>query len=170
MNNTLKVRPATHYDLETLLEFEQGVIEAERPFDITLKRGATRYYDLEEMITASHIELVVAELDGELVGSGYVRIEHAKPYLQHLKYGYLGFMYVKPENRGKGINQIIIERLKSWSTAQGVNELRLEVYCLNEPAIKAYEKIGFVKHMFEMRLGIHRVSDVLVSPKSPKFK
>jgi ribosomal protein S18 acetylase RimI-like enzyme len=156
MNNTLKVRPATHHDLETLLEFEQGVIEAERPFDITLKRGATRYYDLEEMITAPHIELVVAELDGQLVGSGYARIENAKPYLQHVQHGYLGFMYVKPEHRGKGINQKIIERLKTWCVEQGILELRLEVYFLNEPAIKAYEKIGFEKHMFEMRLGIRQ--------------
>jgi len=147
----LLVRSANHTDLATLLEFEQGVIEAERPFDITLKRNDTRYYDIEEMIRASHIELLVAEINHELVGCGYVRIENAKPYLQHTQHGYMGFMYVKPGHRGKGINGKIMEALKTWSAGQGVTELRLEVYCLNESAIKAYEKIGFTRHMIEMR-------------------
>jgi ribosomal protein S18 acetylase RimI-like enzyme len=151
MEDYVTIRPATHHDLEILLAFEQGVIEAERPFDVTLKREATRYYDIEEMIDAQHIELVVAVYNGELVGCGYARIENAKPYLQHVQHGYLGFMYVKPEHRGKGINKKVIERLKTWCGAEGVRELRLEVYYLNEPAIKAYEKIGFERHMIEMR-------------------
>jgi ribosomal protein S18 acetylase RimI-like enzyme len=83
-----------------------------------------------------------------------VRIENAKPYLQHKQHGYLGFMYVKPEHRGKGINGKIMEALTTWSAGQGVTELRLEVYCLNESAIKAYEKIGFTRHMIEMRMEI----------------
>lgn len=58
MEDYVTIRPATHHDLEILLAFEQGVIEAERPFDVTLKRGARRYYDIEEMIDAQHIELV----------------------------------------------------------------------------------------------------------------
>ena len=34
----LKIRVATIKDLPLLLEFEQGVITAERPFDPTLKK------------------------------------------------------------------------------------------------------------------------------------
>lgn len=152
MADSLLIRKATPLDINVLLEFEQGVIEAERPFDITLRRTETRYYDIEEMINANHIELLVAELDSEPVGCGYVRIENAKPYLQHVQHGYLGFMYVKPAHRGKGINAKIMGALKSWSAGQGVTELRLEVYYLNESAIKAYEKIGFKRHMIEMRM------------------
>lgn len=154
MIKLVEIRKATENDLSTLLEFEQGVIEAERPFDVTLKREATRYYDIEEMIAAPHIELLVAARNGELVGCGYVRIENAKPYLQHKQHGYLGFMYVKPEHRGMGINGKIMEALTTWSAGQGVTELRLEVYYLNESAIKAYEKIGFTRHMIEMRMKI----------------
>ena len=39
-------REATLKDLHTLLEFEQGIIAAERPFDGTLKEGEIHYYDL----------------------------------------------------------------------------------------------------------------------------
>ncbi len=144
-------RKATFNDLPKLLEFEQGVIEAERPFDSTLKRDNTRYYDIEQMISAPHIELLVAEQDGQLIGSGYARIEDAKPYLQHKQHAYLGFMYVIPLMRGKGINKMIIDALAAWSSSQNISELRLDVYYPNERAIKAYERVGFSRHMIEMR-------------------
>lgn len=41
-----RVRIATLKDLPTLLAFEQGVIEAERPFDPTIKAGNINYYDI----------------------------------------------------------------------------------------------------------------------------
>jgi GNAT superfamily N-acetyltransferase len=150
----ITIRPATYDDLDTLLEFEQGVIEAERPYDPTLKSGRIHYYDLHEMINADHVELLVAELGGIVVGSGYARIEKAKFFYSHQKYAYLGFMYVRPEFRGKGINREIIEALKSWSLSKNINELRLEVYYDNLPALKAYGKFGFTKYLIEMRLGL----------------
>ena len=146
------IRQANSSDLEILLRFEQGVIQAERPFDPTLKQGSLHYYDIEELIHAPHIELVVAELNGQLVGCGYARIEKAKPYLQHSQYAYLGFMYTDPAHRGKGINKLIIESLKRWTLSQNITEMRLEVYYNNSAAIIAYEKAGFTKHMIEMRM------------------
>ena len=148
------IRKATLNDLDTLLVFEQGVINTERPFDPTLKKEHTNYYDIEKLITASDVEIVVAELGGEIIGSGYARIENAKPYLQHLQHAYLGFMYVVPAHRGKGINKMIMEVLETWSKAQNITELRLDVYQENEAAIKAYEKTGFTKHMVAMRKGL----------------
>ncbi len=150
----ITIRKASINDLETLLQFEQGVINAERPFDSTLKTEPTHYYDLKEMISATHIELLVAESGDEIIGSGYARIENAKPYLKHQQHAYLGFMYVKPENRGKGVNQKIIKALKQWSISQNITEMRLDVYQNNLAAITAYEKVGFAKHMIHMRMGL----------------
>jgi ribosomal protein S18 acetylase RimI-like enzyme len=147
----ITTRPATIADMETLLQFEQGVIIAERPFDQTLKEGPINYYNLPELITASHCHLVVAELNGELIGGGYARIETAKIYLKHPQHAYLGFMYVVPQHRGKGVNKLVMNALQTWAGEQGINEFRLEVYYENAPAIKAYEKIGFKKHMLTMR-------------------
>jgi GNAT superfamily N-acetyltransferase len=145
------IRPAVVADLPILLQFEQGVISTERPFDPTLKKGTIHYYDIEHMISATHIELLVAELDGELIGCGYARIEDAKHYLQHPQHAYLGFMYTHPDHRGKGVNQLIIEGLKQWVLSKNITELRLDVYYKNDSAIKAYEKAGFARHMIEMR-------------------
>lgn len=150
------IRKATLADLDTLLVFEQGVIKAERPFDSTLKANPLRYYNLEEMITAPHIELAVAELGQQIIASGYIRIENSKPYLQHDKHGYLGFMYVTPNHRGKGINKKIIDFLKDWAETKNITELILDVYIDNINAVKAYEKIGFVRHLLEMRMNINK--------------
>ncbi|HET9745039.1 MAG TPA: GNAT family N-acetyltransferase [Chitinophagaceae bacterium] len=150
----VNIRKATLGDLGTLRRFEQGVISAERPFDPTLKEGHINYYDLEHMIGSPDTELLVAEINGNLVGSGYARIESAKPYLTHRQHAYLGFMYVEPEHRGKGINRMIVVALKQWSLSQKITELRLEVYYDNLSAVSAYEKVGFTKHMIEMRMGL----------------
>jgi ribosomal protein S18 acetylase RimI-like enzyme len=149
----ITIRTATLADLDTLFTFEQGVISAERPFDPTLKDSHINYYDINHMITAPHIELKVAVIGDEIIGSGYARIEDAKLYLKHPQHAYLGFMYVKPEHRGKGVNQKVIGALQEWAAARGITECRLEVYYDNAPAIRAYEKIGFSKHMILMRMG-----------------
>lgn len=150
----ITIRTATPADLPVLLKFEQGVIQAERPFDSTLKADPIHYYDIVELINAPHIEIVVAETDGKLIGSGYARIEKSKHYLKHPVHAYLGFMYVDPAHRGKGVNRQIIEKLKEWAIAQNITELRLDVYDGNESAIKAYEKVGFSKYMVNMRIGL----------------
>ncbi|MEO5893611.1 MAG: GNAT family N-acetyltransferase [Ferruginibacter sp.] len=146
-----KTRKANLEDIDELYRLEQGVISAERPFDPTLKEDPIHYYDLYEMINAAHIELIVAEADNKIIGSGYARIEKSKAYSKHTEYAYLGFMYVHPDYRGKEVNKRVIEVLKDWVYQQNIKEFRLEVYYNNLPAIRAYEKIGFTKHMIEMR-------------------
>jgi GNAT superfamily N-acetyltransferase len=152
--SSINVRRATNADLDALLVFEQGVITAERPFDPTIRAGAINYYDIRYMLSAPEVRLVVAELDGVLIGSGYARIEKGRHYLNHTHHAYLGFMYVVPGHRGKGVNRLIIEALKNWAIGQNINELRLDVYYGNQPAITAYEKAGFIKHLIEMRMGL----------------
>jgi GNAT superfamily N-acetyltransferase len=150
----ITIRKATLKDLYILLDFEQNIIKAERPFDATLKDGLISYYDIAYMIDAPEVEVVVAESGGEIIGSGYARIEDAKIYQKHQKYAYLGFMYVKPEHRGKGVNKNVIEALETWCLSQNIREIRLEVYNDNQPAVRAYEKTGFSKNLVEMRKGI----------------
>ncbi len=145
-------RKATIDDLETLLGFEQGIIVAERPFDPTIKADPVNYYDLKGYILSEDIEVVVVETKGIVIGSGYALIKQARPYLDHKEYAYLGFMYTHPDYRGQGVNQLIIAALKNWASAKGMAEIRLTVYDDNVPAIKAYEKVGFKKHIIEMRL------------------
>lgn len=149
------LREATPQDLPVLLEFEQGVIDSERPFDKTLADRQIHYYDLNFLMTSDDACLIVAEENNQVVASGYALIKQpAKNIYDFTQYAYLGFMFVKPEHRGKGINQKIVDKLISWAKTKNLSEIRLEVYDQNEPAVKAYEKAGFEPLMLTMRLKV----------------
>ncbi|UTA67717.1 GNAT family N-acetyltransferase [Emticicia sp. 21SJ11W-3] len=157
--SNITVRPARLEEIDLLLEFEQGIVKTERPFDPTLKKGEIHYYDLKQLIELPTAEVVVAEVDNEVAGSGYALLKEAKDYLDHEIYAYLGFMYVKPEFRGMGINKAVLDYLRQWAARQNVSEIRLEVYDDNLIAKRAYEKAGFKGHLLEMRLPTGAESD-----------
>jgi GNAT superfamily N-acetyltransferase len=149
------VRLATKNDLATLDTFMDGLVEAERPMDVTIKDGKVIYYDLESFILSEDAVLYVAELNGELVASGYAKIKKDRIYLKHEAHSYLGFMYVPEKHRGNGYNKLIIDALLAWSKTRNINEIRLDVYETNPSAIRAYQKTGFKKHLIQMRLDLH---------------
>lgn len=149
----LVLRDATSSDLPILLAFEQELINAERPFDVTLKTSPISYYDIESYIKNRNIKVVVAEYKGKIVSSGYALKKKANDFQKHNYFGYLGFMYTIEEYRGMGINRKIVEVLKAWCLKNNLTEIRLKVYCENESAILAYEKAGFQSHLIEMRIG-----------------
>ena len=148
------IRKATIEDLPVLLEFEQGVLNAERPMDKTLKASKTYYYDIPNLISDSMVELVIAEINGIIAGCGYARIKKARDCFQFNQFSYLGFMFTKEDFRGKGINHSIMNYLYNWSLSKGIYEVRLEVYPTNIAAIKSYEKSGMTCSMQTMRIDL----------------
>lgn len=147
----VQTRAATRTDLPTLLAFEQGIIAAERPFDSTMRPDPISYYDVGSLIASPDAEVIVAELNGSLIGSGFALKKASRHYTEPDFHAYLGFMYVVPEQRGQGVNQLILQDLLSWARDNELFEIRLTVYPGNDSAIRAYEKIGFDPHLLEMR-------------------
>ena len=144
-------RSATLADLPELRRFEQGVVEAERPFSPHLRPGPANYYDLEGLLDNSDSEIIVAEAGEKLVACGYARIETQEPYFTPDQICYLGFLYVEPEYRGMGLISHVFDALAEWSQTLGVKDFKLDVYPDNESAVRAYEKLGFKANMLEMR-------------------
>ena len=149
-----KVRKATLDDMPVLLKYEQGIIKAERPMDPTIKDGSIEYYNIPDFIQNNDSELLVVEFKTEIVASGYANIKSDRAYLKHKKQGYLGFMYVDERHRGRGVIKLIINGLFKWCKQKNIFEIRLDVYDDNIPAIQAYEKAGFKKHLINMRMNI----------------
>ena len=151
-----KLRKAELDDLPTLQKFKLGLIQAELPMDETIKKDATSYYDLKELIQSPDADIFVVEVDQQLVASGYAKIMEDQPYLKHDKQGYLGFMFVLEDFRGRGYSQQILEALTSWCKNRGVFEIRLDVYSMNQAALRAYEKAGLKSHLIKMRMNIEK--------------
>ncbi len=150
----LTLRPATRADLPTLLQFEQGIITAERPYDRTLRPDPISYYDLGALIDAPDAYVIVAELNGEIIASASALKQASRPYTQPAFHAYLGFMYVAPEHRGNGVNKLLLNDLFAWAKANDLPELHLTVYPGNAPAIRAYTKTGFEPYILEMRMNL----------------
>ena len=150
----MNFREALVSDLDQLYICEQMVIEAERPFNASIKAGKTTYYDIEKLISESMSHLIVAEEAGKIIGTGYAQIRPSKESMQHDHHSYLGFMYVSPEYRGRGVNRQIMDMLIAWSKTQGMKDFYLDVYAENASAIRAYEKIGFTPCFVEMKLNV----------------
>lgn len=150
---SISFRAAVLADLPTLLEFEQAIVETERPFNDQLKPGTIHYYDIEAMIESREVALLVAVDGHTVVGSGYARIMPSRPYFRHQQHAYLGFMYLLPAYRGRGISQSLMAKLVAWAKSSGVDQCCLDVYSENTAAIKAYEKAGFKNRLSQMWIG-----------------
>lgn len=148
----IKLRLATLDDLDALEEFEQGVIQYERPFAPQLKPDPIHYYAIEDLIKNDDACFIVAEKEGKLIASGYGIIQESSSNKKYRNHVYLGFMYVVPEHRGKGINAMVINYLVDWARVHEISEVVLEVYDANESAKRAYKKIGFEPGLLKMRL------------------
>jgi GNAT superfamily N-acetyltransferase len=151
---SLLPRSATLDDLPALKKCEQGIIAAERPYDHTLKPDPISYYDLGERVRSEDAEVAVIELGGEIIATGYAEKRPSKPYVASDYHAFLGFMFVHPDHRGKGLNRVLTDYLLDWARTRGLTEIRLTVYSGNDPAIRAYEKTGFKSYITEMRLNL----------------
>ena len=145
-------RSATQDDIPALLQLEQAVIEAERPFNPQIKHSGAWYYDLPALIAQDDSLLLVAVNADQIIATGYVQIRATKPALTYRQHGYLGFMYVAEDFRGQGINQQLMQQLITWAQERGVSDFHLDVYAGNEAAIRAYEKAGFQPRLMQMTL------------------
>ena len=154
------------------------MIEAERPYNSSIKGIGACYYNIEQLIASEDALMLIAQVEvesaGELAGekaaelqeqtaakprkkivaTGYAKIRTSKSSLSHEIDSYLGFMYVEPDHRGRGLNKELIDCLIAWSRKQGANDFYLDVYTENLPAVKAYIKAGFSSSIIEMKLNL----------------
>ena len=148
----MKIRKATINDREQLRLLEQRVVDAERPFNSSIKSGSPIYYDLDDLLVNDNAYLLVIEVENRIIATGYSQIRPSKHSLRHNTHAYLGFMYVCPKFRGKGLNKALTDKLICWSRNKGINAVYLDVYSDNRSAIRAYEKLGFEPSLLEMKL------------------
>jgi len=55
---------------------------------------------------------------------------------------------VAADARGRGIGRALLEHAVEWARRSGVRKLELHVFPHNEPAIRLYERFGFVREGF----------------------
>lgn len=136
----ITVRRARPEDLEDLLR----VYESPRVVWGTLQLPYPSVSLWRERLTnpPSDIITLVALVDGELVGNLGLHLNSNRPRRHHV--GGIG-MGVRDDMQGKGVGaalmQAAVDLADKWLNLE---RLELEVYTDNAPAIRLYEKFGFV--------------------------
>ncbi len=103
---------------------------------------------VEDGLRDANARLLVAEMDGELVGyiSGAIAGIAAEMFLPlRFDYGYL---------RRRGIGRALVERLALWFRAQGIDYFQWHVSAQNLPALGFWWAIGGVTTILHMRVAI----------------
>ena len=107
-------------------------------------------------------KIFVAEEKDQIIGfiQGVI-IEHEKGAdtfydLTHnpSKEGWVGLLFVKPEYRGSGTGQRLLDEMKKYFISKNCTSIRLLVLSDNKHAVAVYEKNGFMRHDLEMVLKV----------------
>jgi ribosomal protein S18 acetylase RimI-like enzyme len=96
--------------------------------------------------------LLVAELDGAVVGYAFVRMESAS--LEELRGAgaWLHDLYVDPAARGMAIGRLLVHAAIDAARGLGSDSLMLSVSPRNKPAQRLFEATGLRATMVEMRM------------------
>jgi RimJ/RimL family protein N-acetyltransferase len=138
------IRRAVPADAAALVELAQAVGSEPEGWLITTsgwRRAADERRYLRSLRRHPDAAVIVAETREGIVGRlSVARDRH--PASAHV--ADLGLM-VSASHRRRGIGWALLEAAAQWARESGVQKLELHVFPHNEPAIKLYERFGFVQ-------------------------
>ena len=110
------------------------ITELEAHLDPLYPSKSRHGYSVEKLL-AQGVAFFVLRDNGIPAGCGGIQ-------LYGDEYGELKRMYVRPQFRGLGYGELIVDHLAAYARTRGVHVLRLETGIHQVPAIRLYERIG----------------------------
>jgi GNAT superfamily N-acetyltransferase len=152
------VRRANLKDARTIAELSLKLVVQHQDYD---PRRFTQLASLEQaewfygkQTSAGDAAVLVAELEGEIVGFAYIEFE-AKDYANLLENAaWLHDIYIDETTRGNSAGKLLIEKSIKVAKELGAGKLMLSVAAKNEYARKFFERNGFRETMVEMMLDL----------------
>ncbi|MFF7314874.1 GNAT family N-acetyltransferase [Streptomyces sp. NPDC008137] len=105
------------------------------------------------------VQQIIAEApDGQWVGTLTVLVEEPGTtdwagFEVERKQGHVVAVFVRPEERGSGLTEVLFDAALEWSWAQGLERVRLIVHEENGRAQRFYRRAGFVPSGVTVPLG-----------------
>ncbi len=144
--SSFRVSRADESDIPVLLMLAEEFMleEANREKRLEILRQALKRQDYE---------LLVAELDGEIIGFIDQWIIH--DFAHGAKLSFIQNLYVVSKHRRGGVGDKLLEEIVASAKDKGVLEIHVVTEFGNKPAINLYKKHGLVKEslQLEMELG-----------------
>ena len=139
-----------------LIMHEAGLDPAQSPFveDRVSSAAEAANYLLycETRISAGNGEVVVAELEGAIVGFMCWVISEDGPFVQAglRRIGEVVYVVVSGRHRGRGIGAALMGHAEKLTRDANLKRLSLHVMAGNRQAVGVYEKLGYKTRAFKM--------------------
>ncbi|HIH19670.1 TPA: GNAT family N-acetyltransferase [Candidatus Micrarchaeota archaeon] len=148
----VKIRPAVSKDVEVIASFSRKLnayLES-----ITEEKYSTNLSDYEHFVgrflNSPEACVLVAEVDGKVVGHVIVSIKNLREWELEKREGYVEDLFVEDDFRNNGIGSMLLDAGVLWCKNNGLNLLSLNVSVKNETAFALYQSAGFKAHGFAM--------------------
>lgn len=103
---------------------------------------------LKQALRNPDYEVLVAELDGEIVG--FIDQWVMQDFTHGAKHSYIHNLYVSSKHRRKGVASKLLREAMKNAKNRGVSEIHVTTRFDNKLAIKLYKKHGLVKEHLQL--------------------
>ena len=155
------VREAELDDGETLLELWHGFTSYLSEFDERYEHKAEaderwlRYFE-NQLVDSKYGTVLLAEVDGEIVGVLEARIVGNHPIFRLENHGHVHGLFVRERYRGEGIGSALLDRAAAWfeSEPRSADFYRINLLEGDDDAQKRLESYGLdpVERLYEKQL------------------
>jgi GNAT superfamily N-acetyltransferase len=149
-DESLVIREARPADLDTVTEFEMGVIRFDALFGSAIVRPATESLvrgETRAVLAVRPAWAWLAERDGEPAGLVHVQPPHQSRWIAGMTRGgltaYLQTMFVRPGERGRGVGAALVGHAHAVLDARGVDTTLLHYAQLNPLSAPFWNRMGY---------------------------
>lgn len=154
----IKIRNAKQEDFKSIVELSNQVLEYHNQMMPHLFASMNK--EKQETIYINYWHdpnacFFVADLNNEIIGYLFANFKDT-PWYQDSKSCELSEIAVKTGQQNKGVGTKLFNELLRKCKERDVDDIRLNVYLTNTPAIKLYEKLGFKTRSYKMTLALKK--------------
>jgi ribosomal protein S18 acetylase RimI-like enzyme len=149
----LVVRRARLDDLQAIVELRLALLREYRdhPLYEHLRPDApARAYDLfRSQLTSPAEAMFIAERNRTAIGVLRCVESGGSPLLLPDRYCYVSSVFVRPEQRRRGVLRALVAAAEAWCDERGLTEMRLHSSTSSAAAVDAWDSLGFevVEHV-----------------------
>lgn len=151
METAAVIRPATRRDVPALVGLWEELMEFHRvrdPFFTRSAQGADIFARfIEENIRNDAACVLVAVVDGKIVGYCQGMLEQHPPAIAQVDYGQILDFGITAEHRRAGIGSQMLEALCDWFRREGVRRIEVRHSTFNEIGARFWPKMGFQPYL-----------------------
>ena len=142
-----KIRTANYKDLDSIVLLSKKLNIYHQKFDkrFTIRKEFDKEFRkfLKTNLKKKNFKILVAEVDGKIVGYSIGKIEKTAPAYKEKKIGKITDTFVLERYRKYEIGSKFLEELIKWFKRNGIKEIEVSVHVKNKTGLNFWKKQGF---------------------------